>query len=228
LQGVAIGVITVATLCQLAAPYWDWRVSALDFFCCFSITFNCVALLYYNDANFANPPKDFSTEPTGNISLDAILVFVNALNIAAIAGLFVLTYIELRFKKWSVQKLSTSISHLAVRVQKGVIEHRDGFFEALHMSSPDNDSEEVKFDEFASAVAKSHDGTSSAPTKDALQALFYILKLVQGDDNPHSLYLNPSMRKNLASADTGVKKGLVRSDGLVCGSVVVVIPSACS
>jgi len=207
--GVAIGVITIATLCQLAAPYWDWRVSALEFFCCFSITFNCVALLYYNDADFATP-GEFSTEPKGNSRLDSILVFVNAVNIAAIVGLFVLTYIELKFKKWSVQKLSISISHLAVRVQKGVIEHRDGFFKALHMSSPGNDSEEVKFDEFASAVAKSHDGTSSAPTKDALAALFYILKLVQGDDNPHSLHLSPSMRKSLASADTGVRKGLLR------------------
>ena len=215
---MAIGVITVATLCQLAAPYWDWRVSLQEFFCCFSITFNCVALLYYNDAEFATP-GEFSTEPKGNDRLDAILVFVNAINIAAIVGLFALTYIELKFKKWSVQKLSRSISHLAVRVQKGIIEHRDGFFKALHMSSPGNDSEEVKFDEFASAVAKSHDGTSAAPTKDALNALFYILKLVQGDDNPHSLHLSPSMRKSLASADTGVRKGLVRSHGLVRGSV---------
>jgi hypothetical protein len=37
-------------------PFWDKRVSVLDFVACFAITANCVALLYFNDKDFVEPP----------------------------------------------------------------------------------------------------------------------------------------------------------------------------
>jgi hypothetical protein len=211
---VAIVVITICTLCQLAAPYWDWRVSALDFICCLSISFNCVALLYYNNADFAKP-NEFSAEQDGAVRLDQILTAVNAINMALIVALFALTYIEVKFKKWSIKTLSRAIAHLAVRVQKGISENRDAFFKTLHISSSENehDSEHVKLDAFVAAAMTCYDGTDTAPSKEAVQSLFYILKLVQGDENPHSLWMSQEMRKFLASSDRGVRKSLVRALG---------------
>jgi hypothetical protein len=209
MQGVAVGVIVVATICQLAAPYWDWRVSLLDFFCCFSITFNCVAVVYYNNAAFAD-----STEfDQGAERLDAILVAVNAFNIALITGVFVLTCIETKFRGTSVRKLSETIAHLAVRVQRGIIENRDGFFKALNMGTAIDDADEIEFEDFAKAAAVCHADSSSAPSREALHALFYILKLVQGDENHRSMFLSLAMRKTLAAANTGVRKSLVSAWG---------------
>ena len=212
MQGVAVGVISVATICQLAAPYWDWRVSVLDFFCCFSITFNCVAVVYYNNAAFADP-NVFYHEAQGAERLDSILVAVNAINIALIAGLFVLTLIETKFRDTSVRKLSRTIAHLAVRVQRGIIENRDGFFKALNMGTAIDDADEIAFEDFAKAAAVCHADSSSAPSREALHSLFYILKLVQGDENHHSMFLSPAMRKTLAAANTGVRKSLVSAWG---------------
>ncbi len=41
----SLQVSTIATINQLFVPFWDWRVSVLDFVSCFVITINCVSLL---------------------------------------------------------------------------------------------------------------------------------------------------------------------------------------
>jgi hypothetical protein len=183
----------------------------LEFFCCFSITINCVSLLYYNNHDFASP-TELSIEQGGASDLDSILIFVNALNIALIAGLFVVTYIELKFKVWSIKKLSKSVTLAVVRVHESVIRNRCALYTALAIShvSDQTDSEEVLLEEFLAATQQCHLGTDAPPSRDAIKVLFFILKLVQGDDNPHALWMSPQMRKDLSSAEKGVTKGLVR------------------
>jgi hypothetical protein len=211
LQGVAIFVITVATLFQLAAPYWDWRTSALDFVACFSITVNCVALLYFSNQDFASP-TEFSAEQTGASDLDSILVFVNALNIFLICAVFAVTIIEVRFKAWSIKKLCESVSQTAVNLQKSIFENRCALYDALEMSdvSDQSDSKEVVLEDFLAAVQHCRSHTQAPPSRGAIKALFFILKLVQGDDQPRSLWMSPEMRKDLSSATKGVNKRLVR------------------
>ncbi len=131
-------IIILATFCQFARPYWDWRVSIQELFCCFSISINCVALLYYNSDEFSNP-KEFSLEPDGASRLDSVLVAVNAITIAGIAALFAFTYIEARFKQYSARTVSRNIAASVVDLQTQLRAVADEFMERLtpHVTNTD-------------------------------------------------------------------------------------------
>jgi hypothetical protein len=210
--GIAIVVIVIATLLQFVAqPFWDKRVNHLDCFCCVVIMLHLIAFLYFNNEEFV---ASAAAE-----KLDSLLFSFDVIAMIAITALFAITLTENYFKRISISRLTAAVSVMFVSMQQELRAKRDDFLrlldEELQASRPTDESgvgqveDLVSVEAFMRATVQTLRDSAVQPSGWAIQSVFFILKLVHGDDDEHSTYLSPSMRKELASNQSGIPKTLV-------------------
>ena len=240
LQGMAILTVVICMLLQLTAryercllrlkaafdaaelilwnrPYWDMRTNILDFVACLSILLNCVAMLYFNNDWFINGKN--RPEPNGAVNLDNVLGVLNGITVLLILSVFVVTIIEARFKASSARKLSSAVARMVVEVQQELSTSRDEFCillgetdEKLQPLDAQTVADEVSFKQFQQAAERCIHGKTCHVI---LEAVFFVLKLINADDNVHSAFITShQVREEVASA-RGVPRQLVRAWSLL-------------
>ena len=212
-------------------PYWDMRTNILDFVACLSILLNCVAMLYFNNDWFINGKN--RPEPNGAVNLDNVLGVINGITVLLILSVFVVTIIEARFKASSARKLSSAVARMVVEVQQELSTSRDEFCillgetdEKLQPLDAQTVADEVSFKQFKQAAERCMHG-KTCPV--ILEAVFFVLKLINADDDVHSAFITSrQVREEVASA-RGVPRQLVRALSLCLHCVVSSIAlRACS
>jgi hypothetical protein len=189
-------------------------VNHLDCFCCIVIMLHLIANLYFNNAEF------IATEEAKH--LDLLLFSIDAIGIIAISGLFIVTVTERLFQKKSIDAMTSAVSRTFLSLQLEVRGRRDDFLRAVdeYEASEAPAAADVSFEAFSEAMIESLKGSAIVPSRSTLHTIFFILKLIHSDDDEHSLFMSPALRKELAS-DEGVPKSLVRFDSCLssCSSL---------
>ena len=211
--GVAILAIVVATILQyVQRPFWDKRVNALDCLCCMSVMVHCIASLYYNNADFVQPGS------TRAARLDALLVAVNILTYFAIAGLFVVTALEDRFKHSATKALSFFMADTVVALQQDLGRKRDGLLRELVPQGDAKDSDGtgakegvVHVAQFVRAAQRTLEDAGQAVSPTLIEGLYFVLLLVDDDHEAReSVELSKRMRELLVT-EGGLRMQVVRS-----------------
>ena len=174
----------------------------LDCFCCIVIMLHLIANLYFNNAEF------IATEEAKR--LDLLLFSIDAIGIIAISGLFIVTVTERLFQKKSIDVMTSAVSRTFVSLQLEVHGRRDDFLRAVDACLvSEAPAADVSFEVFSEAMIESLKGPAIVPARSTLHTIFFILKLIHSDNDEHSLFMSPALRKELSS-DEGVPKSLVR------------------
>ena len=192
-------------------------MNILDFVTCVSITLNCLATLYFNDKAFV--------QTRGVQHLDAILVVVHIICILSIFVVFSWTSIENHFRRLSISAISNRVSQAIITLQQDVLANGAEFARMLDNGDKHLETDVTTFNEFKIATQRS---LANQPSDNLLEATFFILKLVEADDDPHEEdILSPQMREQLAS-DTGVRTDYVRHFAAAIDSPLSALPSTSS
>jgi hypothetical protein len=188
----------------------------MELFFGLSITLNCMAMLYYNNEAFV----DHKGSPFAQ-QLQTILVVVHILMIICIFAVFVSTLIEIRFRKASVNTISTSVSKSVLQLQARLLQNRERFLHEVGIGlSPGSDggsatepaptliptaekeasSASTTRDAFIAAAKNALNGSPHPISASCIEALYYVLKMVQEDDDPLELIMTPEARVAISSA----------------------------
>jgi hypothetical protein len=214
------------------------RTNILDFVACLSILLNCVAMLYFNNDWFVHGNNH---DLNGAGRLDNVLSTINGITILLILGVFVLTVVETRLKASSVTKLSNAVARLVIEVQHELGENRDDFL--THLGETDEKlqplewlskaqavADEVSFKQFKQAAERCIQGTTSHVI---LEAVFFVLKLINADDDIHSRVITSQQIREDIASKRGVPRQLVRAfssfffacfDSSVCFETFLPVP----
>jgi hypothetical protein len=158
-------------------------------------------------------------------SLDAILVVVHIICILLIFVVFLWTSIENHFRSLSISAISNRVSQAIITLQQEVLANRAQFARVLDNGDKHLETAVTTFNEFKIATQRS---LASQPSDNLLEAAFFILKLVEADDDPNDeRNMSPQMREKLAS-DTGVTKHYVRHFAAAIDSPLSALPSTSS
>jgi hypothetical protein len=176
-------------------PFWDKRVNKLDCFCCVVIMLHLIASLYFNN------PEFILTEEAEK--LDLLLFSIDVIAIIAILALFVVVLAEGFFKRNSIHIMTSAISRTVIQLQVELRARQDEFLKAVDagMESSGLGDQMVHFDVFHQAAEQCLMSAGIAPRAWTIQAVFFVLKLIHDDDDEHSLYMSPELRKELASVE---------------------------
>jgi hypothetical protein len=176
-----------------------------------------MAMVYLNNKEFvgpADPGSPFAQQ------LQAILVVVHILMFIGIFAVFVATMIQIQFREVSVRAISTSVTKSVLQLQVRLLEHRVLFLRELGISlSPGSDgasasgpapnltptaaddaaSGSATQDVFVAAAKIALNGCPHPVSAPCIEALFYVLKMVQEDDDPLEMVMTPEMRDAISS-----------------------------
>jgi hypothetical protein len=149
------------------------------------------------------------------------LVVVHILMIICIFAVFVSTLIEIRFRKASVTTISTSVSKSVLQLQARLLQNRERFLHEVGIgltpgsnggsatepaptliptAEKEASSASTTRDAFITAANNALNGSPHPISASCVEALYYVLKMIQDDDDPLELIMTPESRVAISSA----------------------------
>jgi hypothetical protein len=155
----------------------------------------------------------------GAAALDTILVVIMSLCLSLTLVLFVLVLIEGSFRTSAIRTMSRGIADVVLLIQAQLTDRKATFLRVLEEDlakegQGKSDTTVVSLALFQKAVEaalqRENDSASTwSPSPGAIQALFCVLKMVNGDDDVHSHVLSDTLRQSISGND-GVPLSMVR------------------